>query len=100
MTRPRLAFPLWGLAIVAMVATVAAMMPVQHDFAAPAPTMVKPGSLSPQQWQPWRDRFMTADGRIVDDANSNISHSEGQGYGLLLAALAQDRAALDRKSTR
>jgi endo-1,4-beta-D-glucanase Y len=32
-----------------------------------------------------------ADGRIVDDANNNISHSEGQGYGLLLAVLALDR---------
>jgi endo-1,4-beta-D-glucanase Y len=98
MTKPSLAFPLWSLAAVAMVATVAAMTPIQRDFAAPAPAMAvtKPGSLSPQQWQPWRDRFMTADGRIVDDANKNISHSEGQGYGLLLAVLAQDRAAFAR----
>jgi endoglucanase len=96
MTTPRLALPLWGLAAVAMVATVAAMTPVQRDFAASASATAKPGSLSPQQWQPWRDRFMTADGRIVDDANNNISHSEGQGYGLLLAVLAQDRAAFTR----
>ena len=96
MTKPRLAFPLWGLAVVAIMAVLAAMAPVQRDFAAPAPASTKPGVLSPQQWRPWRDRFMTADGRVVDDANNNVSHSEGQGYGLLLAVLAQDRAAFAR----
>ena len=56
----------------------------------------KPGTDRNEQWLPWRDRFITADGRIVDDANRNISHSEGQGYGLLLAVMAEDRAAFDR----
>jgi hypothetical protein len=38
----------------------------------------KPGTLSMEQWQPWRDRFVGDDGRVVDDVNQ-ISHSEGQG---------------------
>lgn len=55
----------------------------------------KPGTLSAEQWQPWRDRFVGADGGVVDDVNQ-ISHSEGQGYGQLLAVLAQDRATFAR----
>jgi endoglucanase len=65
----------------------------------PAPALesqsAKPGTLSVEQWQPWRDRFVGADGRVVDDVNQ-ISHSEGQGYGQLLAVLAQDRATFVR----
>jgi endo-1,4-beta-D-glucanase Y len=40
------------------------------------------------EWQVWRAAFLTEDGRVVDTANGGISHSEGQGYGLLLAVLA------------
>ena len=45
----------------------------------------------PQAWAAYKARFITADGRIIDTANGNISHSEGQGYGLLLAVAANDR---------
>ncbi len=38
----------------------------------------------------------TQDGRVVDNANGNVSHSEGQGYGLLLAALAGDSDRFDK----
>lgn len=96
MTKPRPGLPVWRSAAVAIVAAVAAMTPIERGLAAPVPTAAKPGVLSRQQWQPWRDRFVAADGRIVDDANNNISHSEGQGYGLLLAALALDRAAFTK----
>ena len=37
-----------------------------------------------------------ADGRVVDDLNGAISHSESQGYGLLLACLAGDRTSFAR----
>lgn len=40
--------------------------------------------------------FVSADGRIADTANGGISHSEGQGYGLLFAEAAADRAAFER----
>lgn len=42
-------------------------------------------------WALYRQKFVTPEGRVVDDANGGISHSESQGYGLLLACLANDR---------
>lgn len=46
-------------------------------------------------WTNWRARFVAADGRVVDTGNGAVSHSEGQGYGLLLAAAAGDRTTFD-----
>jgi endoglucanase len=43
-----------------------------------------------------RPPFLASDGRIVDTGNGGISHSEGQGYGLLVAEAAGDRASFDR----
>ena len=47
------------------------------------------------EWRSYASRFVTPDGRIVDNANRNVSHSEGQGYGLLLAATAGDAERFD-----
>ncbi len=47
-------------------------------------------------WAAWKDRFLTPEGRVVDQQNDDISHSEGQGYGALLAQANGDRAAFDR----
>lgn len=44
----------------------------------------------PGLWTAWRDRFVTTDGRVVDDLGGGVSHSESQGYGLLLAVAADD----------
>lgn len=44
-------------------------------------------------WALYRQKFVTAEGRVVDDANGGISHSESQGYGMLLACLAGDRSS-------
>ncbi|UIJ73145.1 glycosyl hydrolase family 8 [Aurantimonas sp. HBX-1] len=52
-------------------------------------------SIRPADWAAYRQSFVAPDGRVVDDGNGNISHSEGQGYGLLLATLADDMAAFD-----
>ncbi|HET7715972.1 MAG TPA: glycosyl hydrolase family 8 [Bauldia sp.] len=54
------------------------------------------GSIATDDWAAYRERFVTADGRVVDDANDGISHSEGQGYGLLLAYSAGDRGTFER----
>ncbi|MFC3580889.1 glycosyl hydrolase family 8 [Sphingomonas hylomeconis] len=47
-------------------------------------------------WPTFKARFMDASGRIVDNGNGGISHSEGQGYGLLFAVAAGDRDGFDR----
>ena len=47
-------------------------------------------------WKDWTDRFLTPDGRVVDAGQDGISHSEGQGYGLLLAQAFGDRDAFRR----
>jgi endo-1,4-beta-D-glucanase Y len=47
-------------------------------------------------WQSYRRRFVSDAGRVVDTGNNAMSHSEGQGYGLLLAVAAADRPTFDR----
>lgn len=47
-------------------------------------------------WRAYRARFITDQGRVVDTANGQISHSEGQGYGMLLAVAAGDRVSFER----
>ena len=49
-----------------------------------------------EAWRAYKARFVTEQGRVVDTANGGISHSEGQGYGMLLAVAANDRAAFER----
>lgn len=51
---------------------------------------------APQAWQSYKQRFVTATGRVIDTANGQISHSEGQGYGMLLAVAANDRPTFER----
>lgn len=48
------------------------------------------------EWVTYRDRFMTAEGRIVDEGQGGISTSEGQGFAMLLAAAHNDRIAFDK----
>lgn len=47
-------------------------------------------------WPAFKARYLAPEGRIVDTGNGGISHSEGQGYGLLLAEAAGDRASFDQ----
>jgi endoglucanase len=51
---------------------------------------------SAADWKTYQQTFVSADGRVVDFFQNSISHSEGQGYGLLLALMNGDRAAFDR----
>ncbi|MEM8852211.1 MAG: glycosyl hydrolase family 8 [Pseudomonadota bacterium] len=57
---------------------------------APAATVL------PHEWQAFRDRFVATDGRVIDHEKRGVSHSEGQGYGMLIALYANDRATFDR----
>ena len=47
------------------------------------------------EWRVFRERFLTPDGRIVDTGNQGISHTEGQGWAMLSAVRADDRAAFE-----
>ena len=42
-------------------------------------------------WRDYTSRHMTPEGAVIDDANEGISHSEGQGYGMVLAVAVDDR---------
>ncbi len=48
------------------------------------------------RWETYKRRFVTTEGRVIDSGNQNISHSEGQGYGMLLATHFRDRDTFDR----
>ncbi|WP_457580635.1 glycosyl hydrolase family 8 [Ensifer canadensis] len=49
-------------------------------------------AVSAEDWQKYKAKFLDPGGRIIDDGNGGISHSEGQGYGLWLAVLAGSAA--------
>ena len=75
-----------GTATLGLTAGLAAALP-SAAFAAPFDSAA---------WRRYAERFLQPDGRIVDTGNKGVSHSEGQGYGMLLAVAAGDRAAFDR----
>lgn len=58
---------------------------------APAPSQAEP-----TPWAYFKQRFVTASGRIVDTGNAGISHSEGQAWGMLLAVIHDDRTTFER----
>ena len=47
-------------------------------------------SVSPEAWSAYKGAFLDPGGRVIDTGNGNISHSEGQGYGMWLAVLADN----------
>lgn len=65
-------------------------------LARPASAQTAGAELDAASWQSFTGRFLGADGRVADTGNGGISHSEGQGYGLILATAARDRAAVER----
>ncbi len=73
--RPRARLPLTAL-LVALGLSLAA--PARADDAA-------------QNWAHYKAKFIDANGRLFDESAENISHSEGQGYALVLAAFNDDR---------
>jgi endoglucanase len=58
--------------------------------ATPSPQSTKP--TAQKEWTAFLRRYMAPDGRIIDTANGGISHTEGQGYGMLLATHFNDPA--------
>lgn len=47
-------------------------------------------------WKQFKQDFITPDGRVVDAGQGGISHSEGQGYAMLLAVHYDDRATFEQ----
>ena len=47
-------------------------------------------------WQAWKGAYLQPSGRVVDGLQQNASHSEGQGYGAVLAVEFADQEALTR----
>ncbi len=65
-----------------------------HPASAQDPT---PGRNPPDaEWRAFRNRYVAADGRVIDTANNGISHSEGQGYGMFFAVHFDDRPSFER----
>jgi endoglucanase len=56
------------------------------------PALAQPGPVE-AEWGKYRDRFVTADGRVRDTGNKEVSHTEGQGWAMLFAETAGDRAS-------
>lgn len=48
------------------------------------------------EWRIFRERHVAEDGRVVDDGAGGVTHSEGTGYGLLLASAAEDLGSFER----
>jgi len=48
-----------------------------------------------REWDRFADRFIQADGRVIDLTFDQKSTSEGQSYGLFFALVANDRARFD-----
>ncbi|WP_102107422.1 glycosyl hydrolase family 8 [Oceaniglobus roseus] len=46
-------------------------------------------------WSAWKAAFLDESGRVIDKLQQGASHSESQGYGLLMAATFGDAAAFD-----
>jgi endoglucanase len=54
-----------------------------------------PATLLSDGWRQYKDRFVTSEGRVVDNVNGGISHSEGQGYAMLIAERLDDRPTFE-----
>lgn len=51
----------------------------------------KQPSPAQKSWQTFKQEFISTEGRVIDNGNKGISHSEGQGYGLLFAVYFNDQ---------
>jgi endo-1,4-beta-D-glucanase Y len=60
------------------------------------PASAQTARIDPAAWSAYKAKFLDVSGRIIDNANGDISHSEGQGYGMWLAYLANDPADFEQ----
>ena len=84
-----------GLAmlVATLLPTYGAAEPMRNS-SPPETAAAQPGSgWLESAWSSYKQRFVQA-GRVIDDVN-RISHSEGQGYAMLIAVKAGDRSGFD-----
>jgi endoglucanase len=86
-SRRRFRIPIAGAALLLVALAVWLLWPVD------------PYALPGGDWRLFKKRFLSPEGRVIDDGNGGISHTEGQGYGMLLAVAFRDRDAFDRMWT-
>ncbi|NNG71003.1 endoglucanase [Rhizobium laguerreae] len=60
------------------------------------PAVAQQAMINAGAWSAYKAKFLDATGRIIDNGNGNISHSEGQGYGMLLAYLSASPADFEQ----
>ena len=53
-------------------------------------------ALAGQAWDSYKSRFLMADGRIIDTGNNGVSHTEGQGFAMMMAVMNNDRTGFDK----
>lgn len=58
-------------------------------------TVGKGSELDGALWNTYKKDFLAPEGRVIDTGNHGISHSEGQGYGMLLAESYDDRETFE-----
>ncbi len=91
-SRVRAALAAFSIGLLSTSVTEAADRMAFVPIAAPAPAVAVPADA----WRAYRDKFIQPDGRLVDIDTGGVSHSEGQGYGMLLAVMANDRETFGR----
>lgn len=47
-------------------------------------------------WRHYQQLYMKDDGRVVDTGNDGVSHTEGQGWGMLMAVYFDDRPRFEK----
>ncbi|MBC7006255.1 endoglucanase [Photobacterium sp. BZF1] len=57
--------------------------------------LFSPIAMADKSWERYRQQFISGDGRVIDTTNEGISHSEGQGFGMLFAAAFDDRETFE-----
>jgi len=53
-------------------------------------------TLDKNDWRQYQQHFISPEGRVLDTGNGNVSHSEGQGFGMLLAVAYDDPQTFSR----
>ena len=58
--------------------------------------LLAPRMAQANAWSDFKDTFISPDGRVIDYCQKQISHSEGQAYGMLLAVVNNDQELFEK----